>query len=96
MIGKVTVIAPEKYTGDIVGDFNKRRGMIMDIGSTEDGEGKVEAEVPMAEMQKYATELRSMTQGRGSYVIEFDRYEPAPANVTEKVVRQAQLEKQDQ
>ncbi len=95
-IGKVTVIAPEKYTGDIVGDFNKRRGMIMDIGSTEDGEGKVEAEVPMAEMQKYATELRSMTQGRGSYVIEFDRYEPAPANVTEKVVRQAQLEKQDQ
>ena len=92
-IGKVTVTAPEKYTGDIIGDFNKRRGMIINIGSSEDGEGQIDAEVPMAEMQKYATELRSMTQGRGSYVMEFDRYEPAPANVTEKVVRQAQLEK---
>ena len=85
-IGKATVICPEKYTGDIIGDFNKRRGMIMNIGTSEDGEGKIEAEVPMAEMQKYATELRSMTQGRGSYVIEFDRYEPAPQNVTDKVV----------
>ena len=94
-IGKVTVHCPEKYTGDIIGDFNKRRGMIMDIGTGEDGEGKIEAEVPMAEMQKYATELRSMTQGRGSYVIDFDRYEPAPQNVTDKVVAQAKAEKQD-
>ena len=95
-IGKATVICPEKYTGDIVGDFNKRRGMIMDIGTNEDGEGKIEAEVPMSEMQKYATELRSMTQGRGSYVIDFDRYEPAPQNITDKVVREAQAEKKDE
>ncbi|MDO4199066.1 MAG: elongation factor G [Erysipelotrichaceae bacterium] len=86
-IGKVTVICPDEYTGDIIGDFNKRRGMIMDTGSTDEpGEAKIDAEVPMAEMMKYATELRSMTKGRGTYVIEFDRYEPAPANVTEKVV----------
>ena len=86
-IGKVTVICPEEYTGDIIGDFNKRRGLIMDTGSTgEAGEAKIDAEVPMAEMQKYATELRSMTKGRGSYVIEFDRYDKAPTNVTEKVV----------
>ena len=85
-IGKVTVICPEEYTGDIIGDFNKRRGMIMDTGSTPDGEAKIDAEVPMAEMQKYATELRSMTKGRGSYVIDFDRYEPAPQMVTDKVV----------
>ena len=86
-IGKVTVICPDEYTGEIIGDFNKRRGMIMDTGSTDEpGEAKIDAEVPMAEMMKYATELRSMTKGRGTYVIEFDRYEPAPANVTEKVV----------
>lgn len=93
-IGKVVVHCPEQYTGDIIGDFNKRRGMIIDIGQDEDG-GKIEAEVPMAEMQKYATELRSMTQGRGTYVIDFDRYEPAPQNVTDKVVREAQAEKKD-
>ena len=85
-IGKVTVICPEEYTGDIIGDFNKRRGMIMDTGSTADGDAKIDAEVPMAEMMKYATELRSMTKGRGTYVIDFDRYEPAPQAVTDKVV----------
>ncbi|MBR2577685.1 MAG: elongation factor G [Erysipelotrichaceae bacterium] len=94
-IGKVTVLCPEEYTGDIIGDFNKRRGMIMDTGTTEDGEAKIEADVPMAEMLKYATELRSMTKGRGSYVIDFDRYEPAPQNVTEKVVAAAAEDLQD-
>ena len=85
-IGKVTVICPEEYTGDIIGDFNKRRGMILDTGSADSGEARIEAEVPMAEMLKYATELRSMTKGRGTYVIDFDRYEAAPQNVTDKVV----------
>lgn len=86
-IGKVTVTIPEEYTGDIIGDFNKRRGLILDTGATDEpGEAKIEAEVPMAEMNKYATELRSMTKGRGTYIIKFDRYEPAPSNVTEKVV----------
>lgn len=95
-IGKVQVICPDEYTGDIIGDFNKRRGLIMDTGSTEEvGEARIEAEVPMAEMQKYATELRSMTKGRGTYVIEFDRYEPAPAHVTEKVVAQNALNNKD-
>ena len=94
-IGKVTVLCPEEYTGDIIGDFNKRRGMIMDTGTTEDGEAKIDAEVPMAEMLKYATELRSMTKGRGTYVIDFDRYEPAPQNVTDKVVAAAAKDLQD-
>jgi len=88
-IGKVVVTCPEEYTGDIIGDFNKRRGMIMDTGSTEDGEARIDADVPMAEMLKYATELRSMTKGRGTYVIDFDRYEPAPKDVTDKVVAAA-------
>ncbi len=94
-IGKVTVICPEEYTGDIIGDFNKRRGMIMDTGSADSGEARIEAEVPMAEMLKYATELRSMTKGRGTYVIDFDRYEAAPQNVTDKVVAATAAERKD-
>ncbi len=94
-IGKVTVICPEEYTGDIIGDFNKRRGMILDTGSADSGEAKIDAEVPMAEMLKYATELRSMTKGRGTYVIDFDRYEPAPQNVTDKVVAATAAERKD-
>ena len=95
-IGKVTVICPEEYTCDIIGDFNKRRGMIMDTGSAGPGEAKIDAEVPMAEMLKYATELRSMTKGRGTYVIDFDRYEPAPQNVTDKVVAATAAERKDE
>ncbi len=94
-IGKVTVICPEEYTGDIIGDFNKRRGMILDTGSADSGEARIEAEVPMAEMLKYATELRSMTKGRGTYVIDFDRYEAAPQNVTDKVVAATAAERKD-
>lgn len=95
-IGKVTVICPEEYTGDIIGDFNKRRGMILDTGSADDGEAKIDAEVPMAEMLKYATELRSMTKGRGTYVIDFDRYERAPQNVADKVIAAAAKDLQDE
>ena len=94
-IGKVEVITPEKYVGDLIGDFNKRRGMIMDTGHTDDGYVKITAEVPMAEMQKYATELRSMTKGRGTYVIDFDRYEPAPSNIAEKVIANAAKDLKD-
>ncbi len=94
-IGKVTVICPEEYTGDIIADCTKRRGMIVNQSATPDGDTLIEAEVPMAEMQKYATELRSMTKGRGTYVIDFDRYEQAPQNVTEKVVAATAAERKD-
>ncbi|MDY5251717.1 MAG: elongation factor G [Erysipelotrichaceae bacterium] len=94
-IGKVEVIAPEEYTGTLIGDFNKRRGIIMGMEMVDEKDQKVTAEVPLAEMSKYATELRSMTQGRGNYVVEFDRYEPAPNNVAEKVIKQAQARKED-
>ncbi len=88
-IGKVEVTAPESYTGAIIGDFNKRRGMILDTLMVDEKDQTVVAEVPMAEMQKYATELRSMTQGRGTYTISFDRYEPAPTLVSDKVIKEA-------
>ena len=95
-IGKVTVICPEEYTGDIIADCTKRRGMIVNQSATPDGDTLIDAEVPMAEMLKYATELRSMTKGRGSYVIDFDRYEQAPSNVTEKVVAATAAERKDE
>ena len=85
-IGKVVVTAPEDYTGTLMGDFTKRRGIILDMGTDEDGLQVIRAEVPMAEMLTYATELRSMTQGRGSYELAFDRYEAAPHDVAQKVI----------
>ncbi|MEG0077680.1 elongation factor G [Anaerorhabdus sp.] len=95
-IGRVDVIAPEEYTGTIIGDFNKRRGMILDTAMVDEKDQKITAEVPMAEMQVYATELRSMTQGRGSYIIEFNRYEPAPQPVADKVIKETVLAKEEE
>lgn len=94
-IGKVEVLIPEEYTGTIIGDFNKRRGIILGMDLVDETEQKITAEVPMAEMQKYSTELRSMTQGRGVFVIEFDRYEPAPQPIADKVIKAASLEKEE-
>lgn len=95
-IGKVNVIAPEEYTGTIIGDFNKRRGIIIDTEMIDEKDQQTTAEVPMAEMQQYATELRSMTQGRGSFVIDFDRYEPAPQPVADKVIKEAAVAKEEE
>lgn len=91
-IGKVKVIVPDEYTGTIIGDFNKRRGMIMGMEMNADNEQVIDAEVPMAEMSKYSTELRSMTQGRGTYLIEFDRYEVCPQIIADRVIKAAQKE----
>lgn len=85
-IGKTVVTIPEEYTGTIMGDFTKRRGIITDMTLNEDGEQVIHAEVPMAEMLTYANELRSMSQGVGTYVLCFDRYEKAPHEVAEKVI----------
>ena len=93
-IGKVVVTAPEDYTGTLMGDFTKRRGIILDMGTDEDGLQVIRAEVPMAEMLTYATELRSMTQGRGCYELAFDRYEVAPHDVAQKVIDARKSEKE--
>ena len=93
-IGKAVVTAPEDYTGTLMGDFTKRRGIILDMGTDEDGLQVIRAEVPMAEMLTYATELRSMTQGRGSYELAFDRYEAAPHDVAQKVIDARKSEKE--
>ena len=84
----VDIIVPDEYMGDIMGDMNKRRGRIIGMNQT-DGQQKVEAEAPMAEMFKYATDLRSMTQARGSFSMRFERYEEVPAVVAQKIIAAA-------
>jgi elongation factor G len=88
-IVKVDVIAPEEYTGTIIGDFNKRRGLILGMDLNEEGEQVVSAEVPMSEVMRYSTELRSFTQGIGTYTQRFDRYEVAPQPIADKVIAHA-------
>ena len=93
-IGEVIVTAPEEYTGVIMGDFTKRRGLIVDMSTNDDGDQVIQADVPLAEMQTYANELRAMTQGRGSYVVEFSRYQPAPKEVADKVIADAKAKEE--
>ncbi len=88
-ISRVEVYIPDSYMGDIIGDLNKRRGRILGMNPYEGGLQQVVADVPSAEMFKYANDLRSMTQGRGSFRQYFDRYEEAPANVAQKVIEEA-------
>ena len=87
-IGNVTVIIPEEFTGSIIGDLNKRRGLILGMEINEDNMQEIKAEVPLASMQRYGIELRSMTQGIGTFNIVFDRYEVAPKDVCDKVIKE--------
>ena len=84
-IMKVTVSVPEEYMGDVIGDINSRRGRI-DGMEARSGVQVVHSFVPLAEMFGYSTDLRSKTQGRGTYVMEVDHYEPCPKSVQEKVL----------
>jgi len=88
-IAHVEVNIPDHYMGDIIGDLNKRRGRILGMNPQDDGSQQVEAEVPQSEMFKYATDLRSMTHGRGYFKLKFDRYEEAPALVANKIIEEA-------
>lgn len=90
-----TVVVPDEYTGAIIGDFNKRRGTIMGMDLEGDNQ-VVTANVPLSEMMRYPTELRSMTQGRGKYTQVFDRYEPVPANLAEKVIAENKKEEEEE
>ena len=94
-IASVTVIVPDDYTGDVMGDMNKRRGRILGMEKDDKGKQNIIVEVPLAEMANYSTDLRSMTQGRGKYTLEFARYEEAPKDVQDKVIaaRKAEQDK---
>tara|TARA_B110000879_G_scaffold49232_1_gene69497 strand:+ start:3965 stop:6052 length:2088 start_codon:yes stop_codon:yes gene_type:complete len=85
-IMKVEVVTPEDYMGDVMGDLNRRRGMVQ--GMDDSSMGKViSAEVPLAEMFGYSTDLRSATQGRATYTMEFDKYAIVPGNVAEAIIK---------
>mgnify|MGYP001206613942 FL=1 len=91
-IMKVEVVTPEENMGDVVGDLNRRRGLI--LGMDESPSGKVvNAEVPLAEMFGYATSLRSATQGRATYTMEFLKYSEAPRNVADEVIAKSKMAK---
>ncbi|PIT97940.1 MAG: elongation factor G [Candidatus Andersenbacteria bacterium CG10_big_fil_rev_8_21_14_0_10_54_11] len=91
-IMKVEVTVPEEYMGDVVGDLNSRRGQVNNIADREKIK-VIDAQVPLAEMFGYATSLRSMSQGRAVYVMEFDHLQEVPRNVQEEIVGAAQKEK---
>ena len=95
---RAEVTIPAEYVGTIYGDFSKRRGMIMENNAIDDETTVIVAEVPQAEMINYATELRSMTQGNGSYTSEIIRYEKAPKEVADKVIAAAKskMEEEDE
>ncbi|WP_199456885.1 MULTISPECIES: elongation factor G [unclassified Marinobacter] len=83
---KVEVVTPEDYMGDVVGDLNRRRGLVQGMEDVPAGK-TIRAEVPLSEMFGYATDLRSATQGRASYAMEFSRYMEAPSNIAEAIIK---------
>ncbi|MBR6614827.1 MAG: elongation factor G [Lachnospiraceae bacterium] len=85
-IASVKVVVPDKFTGDVMGDLNKRRGRVLGMNSIHGGKQEIVADVPMSEMFGYNTDLRSMTGGIGEFSYEFSRYEQAPGDVQKKEV----------
>jgi elongation factor G len=81
----VEVVTPEEYMGDVIGDLNRRRGRVHGMEARGNAQ-VVSAHVPLSEMFGYATDVRSMTQGRATYTMQFDSYEEVPPNIAEKVV----------
>ena len=82
---KVEVVTPEEYMGDVMGDLNRRRGLVSGMDETPAGK-IILASVPLSEMFGYATDLRSATQGRATYSMEFERYAEAPASVANHII----------
>ena len=88
-IMRVEVVVPEEYMGDVIGDITSRRGHIQSM-EVRGGSQVINSRVPLSEMFGYATDIRSRTQGRGSYSMHFDRYEPAPGSVSDEVIKKQQ------
>lgn len=89
----VDILVPDEFMGDIMGDMNTKRGRIM--GMEKMGTRQlIHAQAPLAELQRYTIDLKSITQGRGKFTMTFDKYEEVPANIAEKVIAQAKAEKE--
>jgi len=92
-IMKLEVFVPEEFVGDIIGDLNGKRGHVLGI-EPEDGMRKITALVPLAEIQRYAADLRSITRGRGTYRVEFSHYEEVPSHLAAQIIAQAKAEQE--
>ena len=90
--GRITV--PDGYTGEVMSDLNGKRGRILGMNPA-NNVTLIEAEVPQSEVLRYAQDLRSLTQGRGSYSMEFDHYEQVPANLEPRVIEEAKRAKEE-
>ncbi|MDQ0507573.1 Vegetative protein 19 [Aedoeadaptatus ivorii] len=91
-IMRVEVTVPDDYMGDVMGDMNKRRGRILGMDQQKGGGQLIIAEAPQAEMFEYAIDLRAMTQGRGAFTMEFERYEEVPAQLAQEIIENANKE----
>ena len=91
---KLSVTVPDAYTGEVISDLNVKRGRILGM-NPDNGVTLIEAEVPLAEVQRYAQDLRSVSQGRGTYSLEFDHYDQVPANLEPKVIEDAKRAKEE-
>jgi elongation factor G len=89
-IMKVEAVTPEEFMGDVMGDLNRRRGILQGIDDSPSGK-VIHAEVPLAEMFGYATDLRSMSQGRATYTMEFKKYSDVPANIAEQIIDKSKV-----
>ncbi|NPV10119.1 MAG: elongation factor G [Anaerolineae bacterium] len=92
-IVRAVITVPEQFMGDVLGDLNSKRGRVLGM-EQERGLSVVTALVPLAEMRRYATDLRAMTQGRGVFTMEFSHYDPVPSHVAEQVIAEAKREKE--
>ncbi|MDD5935755.1 MAG: elongation factor G [Clostridiales bacterium] len=90
-IVSLKVVVPDKFTGDIMGDLNRRRGRVLGMNPKHNGKQEIIADIPLGETYGYATDLRSMTGGIGEYSYEFSRYEQAPSDVQQKVIAEAEV-----
>ncbi len=93
-ICNVEITVPEEYTGDVIGDLNTKRARVMGMDQAS-GKSIIRAQVPLAEMQRYATDLRSITQGRGLFSMEVVRYDQVPAHIAQQIIEQNKREKQE-
>ena len=94
-IMKLTITVPDAYTGEVMSDLNGKRGRILGM-NPHDNTTTIEAEAPLAETQRYAQDLRSLTQGRGEYELEFDRYEQVPPNIEPRVIEDAKRAREEE
>lgn len=91
----IRITIPEEFTGDVSGDLSTKRGRMSGMEQVR-GNTIITAQVPLAEIQRYATELRSITQGRGIYTMSLSHYEPVPSHIAEDIIAQAQREKEEE